>query len=76
MCDWRNDFLWWLDAPSYRTLAIVQSGDGLYSFFDLVPGQNNRADFFDYVVQMDISEAEDRSAAEPGMEIPVAHQYV
>ncbi len=34
------------------------------------------ADIFDYVVQMDFSQAEDRSVAKSGMEISVTDQYV
>src|SRR5579859_4865004 len=63
-------------ALAYRPLVGIQSCDGLYSLFDMVYGKDLRPDLPHYVVPVDLSPVADRSVAEPGVEIPVADQYV
>jgi hypothetical protein len=57
-------------------VPLYSSGDGLYTVIHMVFRKNHRLDFSDYVVQMDIPQVADRSTAEPGMEIFIAHQHV
>ena len=65
-----------MDATAYRALAGIQSCNGLYAVEYLVLWKDLFPDIHYHVVQVDLSAIEDRSIAEPGMEIFIANKYV
>jgi hypothetical protein len=51
-----------MDALPHRKLDGLQSCDGLYSFINMVFGENIFPDIRDYVVPLDLPKVKDRPA--------------
>ena len=76
MCCWRNAFLRWMDAISYRQLGRLQSCNGFYSIIIMVFWKNVLPDIRYHVVPVDVSEVAGRPVIEFGVEIFVTDKFV